>query len=73
MSTIDLRCEDAAQPWALNKVWRGGLDVAVLPLAGESRQALAAVVVLRAVPSVEAAVVPSCAHAGGDGEVRKPA
>lgn len=72
MSTIDLRCEDAGQP-ALNKVWRGGLDVAVLPLAGESRQALAAVVVLRAVPSVEAAVVPSCAHAGGDGEVREPA
>lgn len=44
-----------------------------LPLAGESWQTHAAVVLLGAVPSVEAAVVPSCARAGGDGEVWKPA
>lgn len=44
----------------------------VLPLPGESRQAVAAVVCLGAVSSVEAAVVPSRARAGGDGELREP-
>lgn len=54
--------------------WRRGINIPlrVLPLPGESRQAVAAVVCLGAVPSVEAAVVPSRARAGGDGELRKP-
>lgn len=50
-----------------------GIRWRCLPLAGESRQTPAAVAFLGAVASVEAAVVPPCAHAGGDGEVRKPA
>lgn len=49
-----------------------GIRWRCLPLAGESGQTPAAVAFVGAVPSVEAAVVPSCAHAGGGGEVRKP-
>lgn len=65
---------DPRKPWDLNNKWCRGLNIAlcVLPLPGESRQAVAAVVELGAVSTVEAAVVPSHARADGDGELRKP-
>lgn len=43
----------------------------VLPLSCETRQAVTGVVCFRAVPSVKAAVVPSCTSAGGYRQLRK--